>query len=65
MDSCKMVECNKVILTGHRGYIVDFNLEWYFECKNFNLDQVDSSKLDSRRASYKALFVEKVEEYID
>ena len=65
VDGYKIVEYNKVILTNHMGYMVDFNLEWYFECKNFNLDQVDSLKLDSKRASHKVLFIEKVEEYIN
>jgi hypothetical protein len=53
-----------VILTNHQRFI-DINLERYFECKEFDLDKIDSSKLDSRKAMHKALFVEKVEEYID
>ena len=59
-----MVECNDIILTNHREYIIDFNLERYFSSKEFILDKIDSSKLDLRQAIHKVLFVKKIEEYI-
>ena len=64
IDRCKIVECNEIILTNYRRYIVDFNLERYFSSKEFILDKINSSKLDLRQATHKAWFVEKIEKYI-
>jgi len=60
-----MIKSDESIVTDHRGYLVDFNFERYFECKQFILNNIDSLKLDSRWALHKKLFVEKVEEHID
>jgi len=65
VDGCEMIESNELIVTDYRGYLINFNLERYFECKQFVLDDINSLKLDSRWASHKKLFVEKVEEYMD
>ena len=51
-------------MTEHWGYLVDFNLERYFDSKEFSLNKNNSSKLNSRRATHKIKFAEKVKKYI-
>jgi len=65
VDGCTIIECNELIITNHREYLVDVNLERYFDSNEFEIDKNDSSKLDSRWAIYKLKFIEIVEKYID
>ena len=45
--------------------MVDVSLQEFFEVQSFNIDRIDSSKLDPRRATHKIKFLEAVEELID
>ena len=64
IDRCEMIECTETIIIDYCRFLIDVNLERYFQSKSFDLDKNDSSKLDSRRAIHKQKFVEKVKEYI-
>ena len=64
VDGCEIIEYTKTIITDHCGFLIDMNLERYFQSKSFDLDKNNSSKLDLRRAIYKQKCVEKVKEYI-
>ena len=48
------------MLTDYKGYLVNINLQEFFEVSYFEIDKIDSSKLDLRRASYKRKFKEKI-----
>ena len=52
IDGCKVVNFFEVISIDYRRYIVDVNLQEFFQVKQFNIDRIDSSKLDSRRATH-------------
>jgi len=56
LDGCEMLECTETIIMDHWGFLIDVNLERYFQSKPFSLDINDSSKLDSRRATHKEKF---------
>ena len=60
-----MIEYNRVIIADYHSYLVNFNLENYFCSKKFELDKINSSKLDLRRTIHKSLFVQKIKEYIE
>jgi len=55
---------NKILITDHRGFIIDIDMEDYVVMNHFQIDIIDNSKLNSRRLSYNIKFVERVEEII-
>ena len=61
IDRYKVINFNKLFITDYYGFIVDIDMKEYCKVKHFKLDRIDSSKLDSRKASYKAKFIENVE----
>ena len=64
IDGCKVIDFKEYITTDYQDYLVDISIQEYFELQNFQLDKLDSSKLDSRRATHKTKFKEKLEELI-
>ena len=52
IDACELINFNQFIETDHRGYLVDINLELYFELDHFDVEKVTSSQLNSRRLSH-------------
>ena len=49
IEGCKLINYNQIIESNHRGYLIDLNLEQYFNMNYFDIDRVNSSQLDSRR----------------
>jgi len=64
IEGCELINYNQIIQSNHRGYLIDLNLEQYFNMNNFDIDQVNSSQLNSRRLICKEIFIEKAEEYL-
>ena len=65
IDACELINFNQFIEIDYRGYLVDINLELYFEFDYFDIDKVISSQLNSRRLSHWEKFCEKLEAYIE
>ena len=65
IDGCKLINFNKIISTDHRGFIVDIDLDEYFNMQHFCIDKIESSIINSRRAKYKAKFIETVNKCIE
>ena len=65
IDRCKMINFNEIISTNYRGYIIDIDLEDYFNMQPFNIDKVKLRQLNSRQAIHKQKFVETIEKYIN
>ena len=59
------METNKIIITDHRSYLIDFNFEEYFYEKFSDWDQINHRMLDPARRSHRNKFVEKLEEVLD
>ena len=59
------MDFNKIILTDHRGYLIDIHLEEFFKVKQFALDKYESSKLNSRRKSHIKKFCERAEKLVE
>ena len=49
-------ECNDIILTDHRSYIIDLNLEAYFDQHLSEWDQINHSILNPSRRSHREKF---------
>ena len=64
IDECSIVNFNQIIITDHREFLVDVNLEDFFQVEQFEIEKKDNSRLNSRKSTHKAKFVEKVEEMI-
>ena len=45
IEGCQMTECDEIILNDHRGYIVDINIEEYY---NVKLNEYDKSRKDKK-----------------
>ena len=64
IKGCKIINFNKILVTDYREFIANINMEDYRTVNHFQIDRVDSSKLDSQRASHNIKFIDKVEELI-
>ena len=62
VNRCKFVKFHEMIIIDYYSYIIDLNLQDYFKVRRFDINRIESLKLDSRRASHKQKFNEKVEE---
>ena len=58
----KLCEINKIVETDHRFYIIDIDMEGYFNRKLLEWDEINKSILDPCRKSYREKFKEYVEE---
>ena len=52
------------MLLDYRVYVVNINLDEYFNIKHFDIDKIHNSKLNSRRSIYKKVFQEIIKEHI-
>ena len=64
IEGYMITDFNKVLVTDHRGFIININIEDYAILNHFQIDRIDNSKLDSQRLSYNTKFIERVEEII-
>ena len=70
VNGCMLLDFEELIISNHRGFIVDLDLEEYFNTIPSYYDEVDYSKLDSSRKShwikfYDVLEVEIIKRNID
>jgi len=59
VESVKMTNCSEIVMTDHQGYIIDIDINEYFNTKTEKLDEIDHSKLNSTRKSHRKRFVER------
>jgi len=65
LRGCKMVNFTEIICTDHRGFIVDLDLNSYFEVETSNFDLRKLNKLDHRRKSHREKFIDKAESILE
>ena len=56
-----LIETNEIITSNHRGYIIDMNLEDYFNKTLIIINKINHQILNLSRKSYKEKFNEKLE----
>jgi len=64
IEKGEIINYNQIIYSDHRGYLIDINLEQYFSMKQFDIDKVNNSQLNSHWLLYKQKFCKKVKEYV-
>ena len=65
VEGCKLLSYNEVIETDHRAYVVDVNIEDYFN-EDFNeWDKINHVILNPARRSHRQAFVEAIEEQLN
>ena len=60
-----LLEWNEVIITNYRSYIIDINLEEYFQDQFTKWDEINKIILNLSRKSYHIKFVKYIEELIE
>ena len=58
---CKMVNFCEIIVTDHRGFVIDVDINTCLNVKTSEFDEIDSVCLNPRRLSHKLKFVKKAE----
>jgi len=56
---------NDIIITDHRSYIININLERYYKAQLSTWDQINQRIIDLARRSYREQFCKIVEKQID
>jgi len=61
----RLVDFNKVVISNHRGFLIDIDFEQYFEMTVSVYDRSETRKLNLTNRKHKAKFQNKLDEYID
>ena len=65
IEGCILCETNEIIDTNYRGYMVDIDLNTYFD-EDFSMwDEINRSLLDSGKRSYRERFAELIDKELD
>jgi len=56
VEGSRLMECNEIIFTDHRAYIVDINLNNYFDDQISEWDQINRVVLSLSRRSHRNKF---------
>ena len=62
IEGCKLLDANEVLLTDYRSYLVDINLERYFETNLSPWDQINRRIVNLARRSHREISNELIEE---
>ena len=58
------IDFNEIFKSDHRGYIIDIDLESYFNIGNEKIQKIKSSKLDLQWKLYRIAFLEQIKDII-
>ena len=61
VNGCILLDFEELIISNHQEFIVDLDLEEYFNTISSYYDDIDYSKLDSSRKSYRKKFCDVLE----
>jgi len=64
VEGCKLLSYNEIVETDHRAYMVDVNIEEYFDENMNEWDNINHVILNPARRSHRERFVEVVEELL-
>ena len=57
IEGCEMTNYSEIIVTDHRGFVVDIDINAYLHIKISTFDEMDAVSLNPRRLSHKKKFV--------
>jgi len=61
IEECKLLPYNEVIFSDHRAYVVNINLEEYFNEQLSQWDKINKVILNPSQCSHRKKFVEELE----
>ena len=64
IDGCQITNYHNIIITDHRGFLVDLQLDDYFQVYENFINKLDYSKLNFRKLSHKTKFSDKIDDMI-
>ena len=64
VEGSKLIECNDIIFTDHRSYIVDINIEDYFNNQLSGWDEINRVMLNPSRRSHRIKFTQSLDEQL-
>ena len=65
IEGCIMINYLEIIITDHRGFIVDLNIEEYFGARDSVFDRKNIDRLDLTRKTHGEYFVDRIESIVD
>jgi len=65
IEGCRLVENNEIVHTDHRGYLVDVNLEEYFNDELSSWNAINKVIVNPSRRSHREKFTEIIEQQMD
>ena len=65
IDRCKVINFNKIIVLDCRDFVLDLDLNDYFNVNALNIDSIDTSQLNLRKASHEKKFIKSIQKYIE
>ena len=65
VEGSKLLSHNEIVNTDHRAYVVDVNLEGYFEDEMSSWDDVNHTTLNPSKKSHRIKFVNELEDQLD
>jgi len=65
IEGCQVVDNNEIIHTDHRGYVIDVNLQEYFDDNFSTWDHINRVMLNPSRRSHKEKFTEIIDEQMN
>ena len=64
IEGSKLIECNDIIFTNHRSYIIDINIEDYFNDQLSSWDEINRVMLNPLRRSHRIKFTQSLDEQL-
>ena len=65
VKGCRLYEINEIINTDYRSYIIDLNIEKYFEIEIGSLDKINYRIIDPKKRTHREKFNEYAEELLN
>ena len=65
VERIKLLERNEVVTSDHRAYLLDVNVEEYFELELSFFNQINKRLLNPSRKSHRMIFCQAIEEQLD
>ena len=65
IKGCKLLSYAEIVMLDHQSYVIDVNLEEYFEDNFSSWNKINRVMLNHSRRSYREIFCEVLEEQLD
>ena len=65
VEGSKLIPHNEIVWSNHRAYIIDINLEDYFNKEMSSWDNINYVNLDPAKKSHRLTFLVELEEQLD